>query len=304
MAITGLEAKGTRGSCGIVGAEATTNQSCMALFPNENLDSGYLYHYYVWQGDNLAFRYCQGTKQQSYTGKLARILPIVLPPTKAEQTAIATALSDTNSLINSLEKLIDKKRAIKEGAMQELLTGKRRLPGFGGEWKVKKIGNIAPLQRGFDLPNPQLKKGIYPVVYSNGIGNYHSNYMAKAPGVVTGRSGTLGKVTYITKDYWPHNTALWVTDFKGNYPLFIYYLYINIKLERFGTGSGVPTLNRNDVHDFKITIPSTPTEQIAIAQILSDMDKEIETLEEKLTKYRQIKQGMMQELLTGRTRLV
>jgi len=169
-------------------------------------------------------------------------------------------------------------------------------------WEVKKIGKIAPLQRGFDLPNKDLRNGKYPVVYSNGIVNYHNKFMAKAPGVVTGRSGTIGKVTNVIDDYWAHNTALWVTDFKGNNPKYIYYLFLKIKLERFASGSGVPTLNRNDVHDFEVAIPNYD-EQTRIAQILSDMDAEIEVLEKKLEKYKKIKQGMMQELLTGKIRL-
>lgn len=242
-------------------------------------------------------QYNTGTAQPKLNQKVCSGIIIPVPPTKAEQTAIAAAL------IISLEKLIAKKRNIKQGAMQELLTGKIRLPGFSGEWEVKRLSEIAPLQRGFDLPTTQLQAGNYPVVYSNGIDNFHSEYKAEAPGVVTGRSGTLGKVTYVDENYWPHNTSLWVTDFNENYPLFIYYLYLHIKLERFGTGSGVPTLNRNDVHDFKVAIPNH-IEQTAIAQILSDMDAEIEVLEQKLAKYRMIKQGMMQELLTGKTRLV
>jgi type I restriction enzyme S subunit len=128
--------------------------------------------------------------------------------------------------------------------------------------------------------------------------------MVKGPGLVTGRSGTLGTVQFIEEDFWPHNTTLWVTDFKGNDPRFIYYFYTYIGLERFGTGSGVPTLNRNDVHDFTAAIPNNPDEQIQTATILSDMDVQITLLETKLTKARQLKTGMMQELLTGRIRLL
>lgn len=125
FAITGLEAAGTRGSCAITGVDATTNQSCMALYPKANvLIRDYLYHYYVRYGNELAFKYCQGTKQQSYTGAIAKTLPIIIPPTIAEQTAIATALSDADALISSLEKLIAKKKLIKQGAMQELLRVK------------------------------------------------------------------------------------------------------------------------------------------------------------------------------------
>jgi len=126
--------------------------------------------------------------------------------------------------------------------------------------------------------------------------------MVKAPGVVTGRSGTIGKVNYIENDYWPHNTTLWVTDFKGNLPKFIYYFYGYLKLERFGTGSGVPTLNRNDVHEFKVAIPPI-SEQRAIAAALSDLDALISALDELIAKKHNIKQGAMQKLLTGKRRL-
>lgn len=243
-----------------------------------------------------------GNRQGLNYGQI-KLFKIPLPPL-TEQKAIAQSLSDVDNLITAIDKLITKKRNIKQGTMQELLTGKKRLPGFSGEWEVKKLGDIAPLQRGFDLPTSQLIKGKYPVVYSNGILNFHIEYKAKAPGVVTGRSGTLGKVTFIDRDYWPHNTSLWVTDFKGNYSKFIYYLYIFIRLERFGTGSGVPTLNRNDVHAFQVLYPPSTEEQKAIAKILTEMDKEIEALEKKREKYKNIKQGMMQELLTGKTRII
>ena len=124
-------------------------------------------------------------------------------------------------------------------------------------WTKKELRDIAPLQRGFDLPNKELKNGPYSVVYSNGISSHHINYKVKGPGVITGRSGTIGKVHYVEDNYWPHNTTLWVTDFKNSNPKFIYYLYSNLSLERFATGSGVPTLNRNDVHLFNALLHNT-----------------------------------------------
>jgi type I restriction enzyme, S subunit len=127
MAITGLEAAGTRGACGIVGSPATTNQSCMAIYPTSDLTTGYLYHYYVYSGDKLALRYCQGTKQQSYTAKLVKSLPIELAPSVKEQTSIAAILSDMDAELATLEQRRDKTRALKQGMMQELLTGKTRL---------------------------------------------------------------------------------------------------------------------------------------------------------------------------------
>lgn len=243
--------------------------------------------------------------QANINGQKLKTYPVPLPPTLAEQEAIAGALSDADAWIESLEQLIAKKRQIKQGAMQELLTGQTRLPGFSGELEAKPLAQVAPLQRGFDLPNPTLRPGPYPVVYSNGVLAHHDDYRADGPGVVTGRSGTIGRVTYIESGpYWPHNTALWVTSFFKNDPKFVYYLFASIGFQRFASGSGVPTLNRNDAHAFEIAIPATDQEQAAIGAVLSDMDAEIESLEAKLTKARQIKQGMMQELLTGRIRLV
>lgn len=150
-----------------------------------------------------------------------------------------------------------------------------RFPGFSGEWELKRIDEISPLQRGFDLPSQSLQVGSVPVVYSNGIMNYHNESKCVAPGIVTGRSGTIGRLTYIESGpYWPHNTSLWVTDFKGNIPLLVYYLLEHIDLSRFSSGSGVPTLNRNDVHAFKTCIPSVE-EQHKIADCLSIIDKRI-----------------------------
>ena len=230
--------------------------------------------------------------------------PILIPSSLPEQRAIAEALSDMDALIGALDQLIAKKRDLKQATMQQLLTGQTCLPGFNGKWERRTIAQIAPLQRGFDLPTSDIKTGNFPVVYSNGVLNYHANSMAKGPGVVTGRSGTIGKVTYVEQDYWPHNTSLWVTSFKGNDPKFIFYLYTAIGFERFGTGSGIPTLNRNDVHSFELDFPSDHAEQTAIAEVLSDMDAELAALEQRRNKTRDLKQGMMQELLTGRTRLV
>lgn len=171
------------------------------------------------------------------------------------------------------------------------------------DWEVKSILNIAPLQRGFDLPISNISIGIYPVVFSNGILKYHNSYKAKGPGVITGRSGTIGKLFYVSEDYWPHNTTLWITNFKGNYPKYIFYLFNSLNFSIFASGSGVPTLNRNDIHDIKIAIPNSKLEQTAIATALSDTDALIAALDKKIAKKQQIKQGAMQQLLTGKKRL-
>ena len=170
------------------------------------------------------------------------------------------------------------------------------------DWEVKSLNEIAPLQRGFDLPYSQMEEGKYPVVFSNGVGAFHNAYMAKGPGVITGRSGTIGKVHYISTNYWPHNTTLWVTDFHGNDEKYVYYLFQTVPWELFNSGSSVPTLNRNDVHDTLHAIPPRP-ERRRIAEALSDMDELIASMEKLIAKKKAIKQGTMQELLTGKRRL-
>lgn len=169
-------------------------------------------------------------------------------------------------------------------------------------WEIKQLGEVCPLQRGFDLPADKVEKGRFPVVYSNGILSYHTDYMVKGPGVVTGRSGSIGKVTFVENDYWPHNTSLWVTDFKGNDVKFIYYFLQNFNLKKYSSGSGVPTLNRNDLHIQNVAVPPL-AEQRKIAEVLSTWDKAIELQTAIIDKLTLRKKGLMQQLLTGKKRL-
>ena len=174
-----------------------------------------------------------------------------------------------------------------------------RFPEFTEEWEKKTIENTAPLQRGFDLPTQQLENGNIPVVYSNGIMNYHSSYKCVAPGLVTGRSGTVGKFTFISNGcYWPHNTSLWVTDFNDNNPKFIYYLYQTIRIEQYSTGSGVPTLNRNDVHRHKVCIPKLK-EQSKISRFLSLIDERIATQNKIIEDLKKLKVAIIDKLYTN-----
>lgn len=171
------------------------------------------------------------------------------------------------------------------------------------DWEVKKISDFAPLQRGFDLPADKITAGAYPVVYSNGVLSSHIEYKAKGPGVVTGRSGTIGKVTYVESNFWPHNTSLWVTDFKGNNPKFVFYVYKYIGLSKFASGSGVPTLNRNDVHVSKVAVPPIE-EQRQIIRVLELWDTAIEKQSKLIAKLTVRKLAFMQQFLTGKKRLL
>ncbi len=138
--------------------------------------------------------------------------------------------------------------------------------------------------------------GPYPVVMSNGVGGWHSKYAVKGPGVVTGRSGTIGGLQYIEGDFWPHNTSLWVTSFNSNEPKFIYWLYSSLNLERFGSGSGVPTLNRNDVHDQLIGVPCNIAEQRRIGAFFDRLDSLITLHQRKYDKLCVLKKSMLDKM--------
>ena len=161
---------------------------------------------------------------------------------------------------------------------------------------------IAPLQRGFDLPNQNIVEGDIPIVYSNGILKFHNQSKSKGPGLVTGRSGTIGKFTFIeSSEYWPHNTSLWVTSFYGNAPKFIYYLYHTINIQQFSTGSGVPTLNRNDVHSKVCSIPPI-AEQQKIALFLTRIDERIQTQNKIIRELNVLKTTVTNRIFSGQLR--
>ena len=143
-------------------------------------------------------------------------------------------------------------------------------------WKTTTLGEVITLQRGFDLPEAQREPGLHPIVASTGVVGTHAHAMVKGPGVVIGRSGSLGGGQYIKSHFWPLNTTLWVKDFKNNNPHFCYFLLKSLNLAQFNVGSGVPTLNRNHIHHLAVSIPSDVTEQRRIAHVLGTLDDKIE----------------------------
>ena len=164
-------------------------------------------------------------------------------------------------------------------------------------WHDARFDSFCTLQRGFDLPIQNRSDGKYPIFGSNGIVGYHNESSVKAPCVVTGRSGSIGQVFYFEEDFWALNTSLYVKNFHGNQPKYVYFFLEQFDLSRFGTGTGVPTLNRNDVHCVEIRYPPRP-EQKKIASILTSLDEVIEKTESQIAKLHDLKTGMMQELLT------
>lgn len=236
-----------------------------------------------------------------------RKFDIPLPATEAEQRAIATALSNVDALLGSLDALIAKKKAIKQGTMQRLLTGKQRLKGFEGEWEVKRLGDVAEVRKGVLITAETAKHGSVPVI-SGGIkpSYYHNTANRFGRTLTVSASGAnAGYVGFHTQPIFACDCST-IEESIGYDLMFMYYLLLNRQREIFllQTGGAQPHIYPEQLRSMDIYIPSDKKEQTAIATVLSDMDVELEALEARRSKTALLKQGMMQELLTGRTRLV
>jgi type I restriction enzyme, S subunit len=249
---------------------------------------------------------------------------IVLPRDNREQTAIAAALSDVDSLISALTKKIEKKKAIKQGLMQQLLTGKKRLPGFGGVWDVVQLKRIISE---FIVPMRDKPTALTGPIPWCRIEDFDGKYLKKS---LSNQGVDLNTVSKMNLKIFPVNTLLvscsanlgrcaivkqkLVTNqtFIGLVPsdrIDVEFLYYKMSredknLNNMATGTTISYLSREQFENYEILIPSSKAEQTAIANILSDCDSEIAALEEKRDKYKEIKQGMMQQLLTGKIRLI
>ena len=164
-------------------------------------------------------------------------------------------------------------------------------------WSVERLGDVATLQRGMDLPEDTRLPGHVPVYGANGVNGYHSKGPIDGPGVITGRSGSMGQVHYSKAAFWPLNTTLYVRDFHGNHERYVYYLLSSLRLERFSASTGVPSLNRNFVHPMRVTVPP-PSEQRAIATVLDSVDDAIERTEAVIAATERLRDALLHELLT------
>ena len=236
-----------------------------------------------------------------------------LPPTLTEQKAIATALSDVDALITSLEQTLTKKKAIKQGAMQQLLTpphkGGKRLPGFEGEWVEKTLGEVINLDKGEQLNKDTLSTdGDFPVINGGVEPSGYCEKWNRSENTITISEGgnSCGFVNLLKTKFWSggHCYTLKIKTSEVNQQyLYLFLKYMENSIMSLRVGSGLPNIQKGRLVLFICTFPIDINEQQAIAQILFDMDAEITQLETKKEKYQAIKQGMMQELLTGKTRL-
>lgn len=308
--------------------------SCAIIKPYNSVMGKYLY-YYLQSAEiqkQIEIAINAGTQKNVGLNSLSNFLIYV--PDEDSIDKIVEILSDTDCLISSLQKLIEKKKAIKQGALQELLTGKKRLPGFNEEWEELNFAESAKLKARIGwqglTTSEYLQSGYAYLItgtdFHNGRIKWETchfvdekrykqdlNIQIKKHDILLTKDGTIGKVAYISNVQKPTtlNSGVFVirpAKEDSFDPNFVYHILNSFLFDNFlaklSAGSTINHLYQKDFVDFTFKAPSELVEQQAIAQVLSDMDSEIDQLEKKLAKYQQIKQGMMQELLTGRIRLV
>jgi type I restriction enzyme S subunit len=290
------------------------------------------YQYFIlrsWIVGSQIERLSFGSAQPQLTVKGISSLKIPLPPTKVEQKAIAEALIEADALIESLEQLIAKKRQLKQGAMQELLTGNRRLPGFGGDWKDCTLSQIGSFSKGRGIRRVDLVDHGIPCIRYGEIYTRHNNYVRTfysfVPAEIANQSQRLRKgdllfagsgetaeeigkcVAFLQEEEaYAGGDIVILTPFEQN-SMYLGYLLNHASITNqkatMGQGDAVVHISAGNLGQLQLHLPGLE-EQTAIVIVLSDMDTEIAALETQLTKARQLKQGMMQELLTGRIRLI
>lgn len=302
------------GTVNFVEGKYCVSDNTLMVQLNKETDFTFIFYFLKYANLNkLIF----GSGQPLITGTQLKNLPVPLPPTKAEQTAIATALNDADVLITQLEKLIAKKRAIKQGAMQELLKPKKG-------WETKKLSEIGECIIGLTYSPLNVKKEGKLVLRSSNIKMsklvYEDNVFVnvdvperlitkKSDILICVRNGSrnlIGKCAYIDGRGVGETFGAFMSVFRSLYNDYVFHVlqssYIQKQIEET-IGATINQLTNKNLNSFDIPFPNTD-EQKRIYVILSDMDAEIEALEKKLNKYRMLKQGMMQTLLTGRIRLV
>ena len=239
--------------------------------------------------------------------KKSDLVKVDLPvPPLPEQQAIAAALSDVDALLAGLDQLITKKRDLKQASMQQLLTGQTRLPGFYGEWEVKSLSTICSMKSGEGITSGNIDLfSRYPCYGGNGLRGYAKRFTHEGGYALVRRQGALcGNVYGVEGQFFASEHAIVVTPSADTEIRWLTAVLGRMNLNQYSESSAQPGLSVTKILKLEITTPSTKAEQTAIAQVLTDMDAELSALEQRREKTRALKQAMMQELLTGRTRLV
>lgn len=269
------------------------------------------YVFYQFQSDLIKRQIDEniGATINQITNANLNAFKIPLPSDPHERVTIAAALSDVDALLAKLDQLIAKRRDLKQAAMQQLLTGQTRLPGFSGEWEVKRLGEIAHIKTGSRNNEDKIEDGEHPFfVRSENVERINS-YSHDCEAILVPGEGRIGDIFhYINGRFDVHQRVYAITQFAPGMSAKFVYLYMAMSFGAWAmqntVKATVDSLRLPTFQTFEMPFPPTKQEQTAIANVLSDMDAEIAALEARRDKARALKQGMMQELLTGRIRLV
>lgn len=307
-----LTHKATIGNTAIVGdipfdyIMLTPQVTYYRVVDDSRLNNIFLRHYFDSAAFQAVLKSLAEGGTRSYIGIQAQHKLPVLLPKMAEQVAIATTLSDVDTLLDSLDRLITKKRNLKQAAMQQLLTGKTRLPRYSGAWDIKALGQIVQIQKGQLITADTLKFGDVPVVAGGKKPAYFHKFANRFGRTITisASGASAGYVALYEKPIFASDcsTISEVPEYSLDFIYFQLLLNQN-KIYKAQTGGAQPHIHAKDLNPIEIPIPGTE-EQAAIAKIVSEMDSEIKNIEARREKTVLLKQGMMQELLTGKTRLI
>jgi type I restriction enzyme S subunit len=246
-----------------------------------------------------------GSAQGNANAKMLTLFKFKIPPLPIQQK-IADILSKYDDLIENNRRRIEllersARLLYKEWFVRLRFPGHEHTPiidGIPEGWERLKLGEVLTLQRGFDLPSAKRTHGQYPIFASTGINGYHEKAKVQAPGIVTGRSGSLGKVMYIAEDFWPLNTTLYVKDFIKVDAVFALHLLENLHLEQYNSGAAVPTLNRNDIHKIKVLCPSCTLKSLFLA-FANPIYTQIHFLDRYNQKLKQARDILLPKLMNG-----
>ena len=298
----------TLGVAKILGMKCCANDGIAALINQKDGDQQFICHYINTKTKHLREVVATGNGQPNLNTGLIGNMMVPYPPLP-EQRAIAGALSDIDALLSSLDRLLVKKRDIKQAVMQQLLTGKQRLPGFNGKWGSEQLGKLVRIAKGQQLNRAELSSTTGFPAWNGGVepSGFTDTWNTAENTITISEGGnSCGFVGFVNQKFWCGGHCYALLDVKADLDkVFLYYLLKSKQQLIMGLrmGSGLPNIQRKYLSELLLLYPSLP-EQSAIAAVLADMDAEIDALQQRCDKTRAIKQGMMQELLTGRTRLI
>lgn len=269
----------TIGRVARLGIPAVHNEAIISIYPKAGVDQRFL-GYYLSQVDYSQFQDRQIKGNTLNKSKIDRI-PVPVPPPSV-QTKIADVLDALRDAIAAQEQAVAVAADLKRCVMTKIFDASTPDVEDGHippGWTVGPVSEFALFQRGFDITkNAQVSTGSVPVVSSGGVKSFHNASAATGPGVVIGRKGSIGSVHYVETDYWPHDTTLWCTDFKGNVPKFVFYRMQQLDMKRLDSGATNPALNRNFLHAELVSWPAVPQQQ-EIVDLIEAIDQKIETHE-------------------------